>query len=367
MSTDPSVPCMRAPRPHALLSLSAWLSFSVAVLLSALLFLSTGCEKSVPEPAPVASAVVRAPLESPAPSPKVSPASVPEKPSPVAEADASFRFPASERVVAIGDLHGDFSATERAFRLAGAIDDKGHWSGGTMTVVQTGDQLDRGDDERKIIDFLVRLGSEAEAAGGAVLVLNGNHETMNVAGDFRYVTDGARKSFDDLRNRKIPAAAFPPAFRGRAQAFLPGGGAAKLLSERRVIVMVGETLFAHGGVLPAHVAYGIERINEETGAWMRGEREAAPELIVDQEGPVWTRQFAPEVPTPAACTALASALSALGARRLVVGHSIQAGGISFGCKGQVVRIDVGLSKYYGDRAVQILEIRGKEAKILTEN
>lgn len=38
---------------------------------------------------------------------------------------------------------------------------------------------------------LERLAKEARHAGGALHVLNGNHETMNVAADMRYGTRGA--------------------------------------------------------------------------------------------------------------------------------------------------------------------------------
>src|SRR6187551_1519251 len=102
---------------------------------------------------------------------------------PVVEAprapDPSFQLPAAERVIAIGDLHGDVSALRAALRLAGAIDEAGKWIGKSLVVVQTGDQLDRGDDEPQILDLFQRLRTEAAAAGGAVHVLNGNHEVMN--------------------------------------------------------------------------------------------------------------------------------------------------------------------------------------------
>ena len=52
--------------------------------------------------------------------------------------------------------------------------------------MQVGDQLDRGDSEIQILYALERLQREAAAAGGALHVLNGNHETMNVAQDMRY-------------------------------------------------------------------------------------------------------------------------------------------------------------------------------------
>ncbi len=62
-------------------------------------------------------------------------------------------------------------------------------------LVQVGDQLDRGDNEIQILYFLERLQREAEEAGGKLHVLNGNHETMNVAGRFTYATLPALASF----------------------------------------------------------------------------------------------------------------------------------------------------------------------------
>lgn len=61
--------------------------------------------------------------------------------------------------------------------------------------LQVGDQLDRGDNEIQILYFLERLQREAEAAGGKLHILNGNHETMNVAGRFTYATLPALASF----------------------------------------------------------------------------------------------------------------------------------------------------------------------------
>lgn len=60
--------------------------------------------------------------------------------------------------------------------------------------MQVGDLLDRGDEELKILYWLERLQEEAAAAGGALHVLNGNHETMNVGGNFRYATLGGLRA-----------------------------------------------------------------------------------------------------------------------------------------------------------------------------
>ena len=65
----------------------------------------------------------------------------------------------------------------------------------TLDLVQVGDQLDRGDNEIQILYFLERLQKEADAAGGALHILNGNHETMNVGGRLRYATAQGRVDF----------------------------------------------------------------------------------------------------------------------------------------------------------------------------
>ncbi len=109
------------------------------------------------------------------------------------------RYPAARRIVAIGDLHGDLQAARAALILAGAIDSQDRWIGRGLGVRQTGDQLDRGEGEIAILELFERLRAEALQAGGAVHVLNGNHELMNAAGDFRYVTGGGfRETFEAM-------------------------------------------------------------------------------------------------------------------------------------------------------------------------
>ena len=102
------------------------------------------------------------------------------------------------RVVTFGDVHGDAGAARGALKLAGVLDDSDAWIGGTTTVVQVGDQLDRGDDEREILDLFEDLQVQAAEAGGALYPLLGNHEVMNVELDLRYVTDGGFADFADL-------------------------------------------------------------------------------------------------------------------------------------------------------------------------
>uniref|UniRef100_A0A2P2JUR5 Uncharacterized protein At1g18480 n=1 Tax=Rhizophora mucronata TaxID=61149 RepID=A0A2P2JUR5_RHIMU len=97
------------------------------------------------------------------------------------------------RIVAVGDLHGDLAQTRHALEMAGVLSSDGQdlWIGRETVLVQLGDILDRGEDEIAILSLLRSLDAQAKAQGGAVFQINGNHETMNVEGDFRYVDSGA--------------------------------------------------------------------------------------------------------------------------------------------------------------------------------
>ena len=270
------------------------------------------------------------------------------------------------RIVAFGDVHGDLSATRRALKLAGAIDDQDRWIGGRLAVVQTGDQLDRGGDEQAILDLFERLRGEARKAGGSFDALLGNHEIMNVSGDLRYVTEEGFADFVGAAPTDPADSAllsFPPEARPRMAAFLPGRPYALLFAQWDVIRQEGDNLFVHGGLLPAHVAYGIDKINEETRAWLRGEGDF-PAILDGPESPEWLRLYS-ESPDSAACGQLAEVLHETGAHRLVMGHTVQDAGISSACDGLAWRIDVGMSAAYGG-PVQVLEIIGDSVRVLHE-
>ncbi|MEO6599023.1 MAG: metallophosphoesterase [Polyangiaceae bacterium] len=330
-----------------------------AYALCSLLALEAACSKTQLAPNPD-----RGERSNPPPVPAA--ASAPSRP-PTIE-DTSFRFPAAERIVAIGDIHGDLRAARDALRLGGAIDAAGKWIGNALVVVQTGDQVDRGDDEPQILDLFERLRAEAKTAGGALYALNGNHEIINAQGDFRYVTADGFHDFSDRHPdaRLAPLLGqLPEESRGRAVAFLPGGDIAKRLSQQPVVIQVGDNVFVHGGVLEAHLRYGLGRINREAREWLTGPPTApAPHILVDPEAPIWARDYSDGTPGPEKCAELERVLTALSAKRLVVGHTVQKQGINSACTNRVWRIDVGLSRFYGAKP-SVLEIRGDQVHVLT--
>lgn len=310
------------------------------------------------------------------------------------------QYPAAKRVVAIGDLHGDMEKARRAFRLGGLIDAGDRWVGGETVAVQVGDQLDRGPDEVPLLYFLERLQREAQQAGGRLHVLNGNHETMNAAGDTRYAHRGASVDFAHwhewmrLGDRLIARCeAYAGAGRGEPLSVGEGGagnagaqqgheqdtrGAAlaaggplsrRFFSTQPMVLQLGETVFAHGGVHPEHVRFGLARLNGEVAQWLRrGERhQAATKHVRGRDTVVWSRQFSHEDGARCDCDMLKESLQMLDAKRMVVGHTIQSSGINQACEGQVLRVDVGMSAGCGGAEPQVLEIVGdKNVRVLRE-
>lgn len=342
--------------------LSGRRAWRCALALVLITLLGAGCDKQ-PEPR---SKSRSAPSAAAAPTRSTQAAAASARPD--ITPSVPFRYPAPKRLVALGDVHGDLAATLRALRLAGVVDEASHWKAGELVVVQTGDQLDRGDDERKILDLFERLREEAHKAGGAFHVLLGNHETMNAQADFRYVTQGGYAAFADVQESGVSEGVisrFPESARGRARALLPGGKYAALLGKRNTIVIVGDTVFVHGGVLLEHVDYGIGRLNEEVREWLVGKRSAPPRLIVADDGPVWSRDYSDPASSKTDCAQLSQVLTRLKVKRMVVGHTVQDHGITSACDGKVWRIDVGMAKHYGGQPAA-LQIEGETVTPLVE-
>uniref|UniRef100_A0A5B6ZMD1 Calcineurin-like phosphoesterase domain-containing protein n=1 Tax=Davidia involucrata TaxID=16924 RepID=A0A5B6ZMD1_DAVIN len=307
--------------------------------------------------------------------------------------------PSPDRLIAIGDLHGDLHKSKQSLRLAGLIDASDRWIGGSTAVVQVGDVLDRGGDELKILYFLEKLKREAEKSGGTIITMNGNHEIMNVDGDFRCTSlsgfdefstwadwycignsmknlcDGLAKPVDlfDGVPSVFPGVKqeFHRGIRARIAALRPNGPiSSRFLSKNLTVVVVGESVFVHGGLLPKHVFYGLERINEEVRDWISGLKEkVSSDLVRERDSVVWLRKFSDGLARNCDCDTLEHVLGTIpGAKRMIMGHTIQQSGINGGCDNRAIRIDVGMSKGCGNRLPEVLEINGKsELRILTSN
>lgn len=273
-----------------------------------------------------------------------------------------------KRIIAIGDIHGDYKAMLLALRKARVIDNKNNWIGGKTVVVQVGDQIDRairGDSmkdeasEVKIMNYFDRLHEQAKKHGGAVYSLLGNHELMNVMGDFSYVSKKGIDYFGGAKNR--------------LNVFQPGGRIAKKLARtRNVILRIGNTVFVHGGITPRLAKkYKIIEINNMMRQYLMGNKDLENtlpfrELFLNNGSLLWTRRLSEDKPDT---KMLNDTLNYLGAKRIVVGHTPQ-DKINSKFYNKIWRIDVGMSEAFGKRKgldrIQVLEIinDGKQINII---
>ena len=200
------------------------------------------------------------------------------------------------RLVAVGDVHGDYDALLGILERASLADRSGRWTGGATSLVQVGDVLDRGVKVIEVLDLLMSLEAQAPSEGGRAITLMGNHEAMNLVGELRSVAQELYGKFADdqsearrlaafdahqklaARQRKAfsppPSpyqeldrdawmAAHPRGYLEYREAIGPAGRYGKWLRERPAVVKVGDTILVHGGIAPEMAAKELEDINRQ--------------------------------------------------------------------------------------------------------
>jgi len=199
------------------------------------------------------------------------------------------------RIVAVGDVHGNFDGLTSILQEAGIIGPALKWTGGSATYVQLGDLFDRGLQVRETLDFLIRLQAEAEAAGGSVVCVLGNHEIMNLAGFYRDADPEIYSTFVDSKSEKKRKKLWTAvkSYRGLtgeptddaamqawmvehplgwfeyAEALEPGGVYGKWLRELPVAIMIDGALFIHGGLSPQTAGMSVAEINDAVASEMK--------------------------------------------------------------------------------------------------
>jgi hypothetical protein len=288
-----------------------------------------------------------------------------------------YEWTGVERIIAVGDLHGDYENFVRILQnpKVRLVDENLRWIGGKTHFVQTGDIMDRGDRAKDILDLLIRLEKEAEAAGGKVHVLLGNHEEATITGislgypdyvspkqfvsflpgSFRKAREKqhisrlpedektkAKALGDDLDKNpyllsfwtdvltKIKNRDEPFASLAYVQNFNWTYG--RWLVKKSCVIKINDILFAHGGISLDFSGWKIKDINEvfrlELGAYVLhpeaprlGGEPFTPKLVYNPQSPLWYRQD-----DTASQEEVDKILANLGVSRMVVGHNFLGSG-----------------------------------------
>ncbi len=230
-------------------------------------------------------------------------------------------FAGVSRIIAISDIHGEFDALANFLKAAGVVDDALHWSWGDGHLVVDGDVFDRGDQVTECLWFFYRLEQEARSAGGRVHVLLGNHETMVLRRDLRYVNskylDGivrrSRIHYDEL--------------------YGPDTELGRWLRTLNTVVKVNDVLFVHGGMPPRLVEGGMSlaqinemgRVNLDLRSYEVAFRDSVRAFYGHtSSGPFWYRGYhgAQENRYPQATDEeIDATLAVYGVSAIVVGHT----------------------------------------------
>lgn len=241
------------------------------------------------------------------------------------------------KLLALSDVEGEYDALLKFLTNSGVVDKKGHWAFGTGHLVGVGDMVDRGDQVTETLWLFYRLSHEAQAAGGHVHFVVGNHEAMMMGGDVRYTHP---KYFAVAELMKLPCEGLvgPDTVIGR------------WMRSCNCIERVGDYLFVHAGLSQFTVGKKLDydRINATVRQFLGvpPTRFADPrifELCWGQSGPLWYRGFFAEHaltfgPTPTLAQ-FKQLLVACNVQHIVVGHT-QVPAVRTRFDGGLIPIDV---------------------------
>lgn len=319
-------------------------------------------------------------------------------------------YPKMDKIYVLGDVHGDLLATVESLKIAGLITidcnplkvdnqrlvNNVNWSGGTSYLVQMGDQIDRTRPENwdtnqittdnayhdegsdlKIMELFDKLGYQAQRVGGGVISLLGNHELMNVAGDFRYVSTQEFKEFgnkyrDQYKHLSYNKSSdFPYGYWERKFVFKPGGLIAKRMARnRKGVVQIGKWVFVHGGFVPeSALKYSIKDINYIISQYLEGSKDPIikskyNDIFNNNDSdvsPFWSRKFGyPEEDDRDSFVKTIHALNYKNndsnqneaAKGMIIGHTPQFfndKAINSSFNNHLWRVDVGMSRAFGPR------------------
>jgi len=254
------------------------------------------------------------------------------------------------RVIAVGDIHGDYQKLEDVLRHAKLIDSNNNWIATNTALVQTGDLMDRGSDIQKILDLLFSLKEQAKKKNSEVILLLGNHEVMNFRGNYQFVSLSDFNSFGSLSKRE--------------QAFSTSGKYGKIMrKEMKLTTAINDSIFVHGGLLPKFAVESIDDMNSKVQKILMNapsfeeiydlhQKNKTVEIYqtpyFSEEGPLFTRDLISK-DEDELCASIEQTLKFTNTKRMIVGHNPQDyGEIRTRCNGKVIFIDLGMSSCYGN-------------------
>lgn len=278
--------------------------------------------------------------------------------------DDAFEYPQADRIVVIGDIHGDIRRFKNILIDASIINNDLEWIAQPQNtiVLQIGDQIDSLDrvpdaetweilPDINMLYLTNSLNKIAMTKGGRVISLIGNHEVMNIMGNFSYVSSKSN-------------------FSSRQKYFEPKGTLSPILANMKIVVKIGDLLFCHAGIRKHHLDFLKSKnihISQLNAMWKKfmltniiyeDEAQIFNKLLLNDDSILWTRE-------PDTHEDLEYVMNQLKCEFMFVGHSpvdkIQL------IQSKIWYIDSYISRAFGATSYQYVDIIGTQINVKTIN
>lgn len=270
-----------------------------------------------------------------------------------------------KKMLVISDIEGEFAAMRKLLQANGVMDNNYNWIFGEGHLVLVGDFVDRGVMVTEVLWLIYSLESQAEASGGKVHFILGNHEIMNMNGELDYVHPRYKAHADKMQ---VPY----------LQLFGQQAELGRWFSTKNVVEQIGNILFTHGGfsAYMNEVHMPLKDLNDTARLYYSNTSLKFPgyysELLFSDYGPFWYRGYYYGIPR-ASSDQVDSTLNLYNSRYIVTGHTTIAREIVSVYNGKVINSDVahklGFSEALmieGNKMYRV-NAKGEQKKISTLN
>jgi hypothetical protein len=184
-----------------------------------------------------------------------------------------------------------------------------------------GDVFDRGAHHTELLWLMYKLEAEAERAGGAVHLILGNHESMVLLGDDRYL---------HAKYKEATKAFGAPHY---AALWSEKSLLGKWLRTKPAVMKIRDLLCLHGGLSPeaTHRKLTLDQMNTtvrealESHHGLPEPQQALVSFVMGPSGPLWYRGYfepkSEQHPPRATSDEVASVLDYYEAEKILVGHT----------------------------------------------
>tara|TARA_B000000437_G_scaffold219291_1_gene200737 strand:+ start:2357 stop:3190 length:834 start_codon:yes stop_codon:yes gene_type:complete len=263
-----------------------------------------------------------------------------------------------DKIIVIGDIHGDLKRLKHILVNDNIINKDLEWIANNVIIIQVGDQIDslnRHDNieeweilkDIEVLNFTNLLSKLALENNCLFISLNGNHELMNILGNFSYVS---KNSF----------------YENRLNNFKFKGIYNDIIGNRPIIIKVNDLIFCHAGIKKIHLDI-LDKYNKDifylNTIWKKfvllnkvdfNDKEIFDKIILNDEGILWTRNE--DSPND-----INYVLNKLNSSFIFIGHNTVPNIL---LNNKIWYVDNSISRSYGKNNYEYIRIQNKNITIV---